>query len=148
MKPRQIDLPDDVRAKFPESLGTLKQIKVLTNNEYNGIPHKERHQISENDKGFKDYKIRLAYAAGLLHRGICYYCVFDREIAFQHNYYSESRHRPFRCLKHLVKATPLLCAECPETKTKSRYHISIDITPIDTGNIELPSIHYKKERKR
>jgi hypothetical protein len=147
MKLRQIDLPDDVRAKFPASLGTLKQIKVLTNNEHNGRPRKERYIPSENDKGFKDYKIRQAYAAGLLHRATCYFCLFDRGIAFQHNYYEDFRHRPWRCLKHLIKASPLMCSECPETKTKSRYQVNIGIAPIDTENIELPSIHYKKPRR-
>ncbi len=38
-RPRQLDLPDEIRAQFPPELGTLKHIKVLTNIEYRALTH-------------------------------------------------------------------------------------------------------------
>lgn len=52
-KIRQIDLPEEVRAKFPVSLGTLKQIKVLTNAEFAelqpGYIPKKQDEYNEED---------------------------------------------------------------------------------------------------
>jgi hypothetical protein len=181
MRQRQVDLPDDVRAKFPASLGTLKQMKVLTRQELVGKIQEERRDAYGCYKKCKYSRRDLAISAdpyyqlvGLKvirrHLTICIlkgmecddyqnncteYIEDDNfqmkrprctHLAPKNGYMEFEDPMPStKCLLDLIDEPEFVACEfCPKHEPCSTWQINIGIAPINTGNIELPSIHQRR----
>lgn len=180
-KTRQIDLPDEVRTLFPEALGTLKHIKVLTNAEYAELTQKQTYideGINRNPKEHKPSMWNCGYFEhdelndkypptwichklnGQLnekddHCSNCPNHVFKSQIKHKRTNCSylinnfDNYSTPYRCIIKAIDYPSLfICADCNEGIERSKFPITFFITPIDTQNIEIPTIHYKKEDKQ
>lgn len=190
-KPRQIDLPDEVRAQFPESLGTLKHIKVLTNDEFaelNGyIPKKYEDEGKKEPKnnmwrcGYFEYdhpddcilpvflchKFECQLLKEYTHcsqcpnhipksqiklkRAHCSYRIWNFIGDKPDKSYKHGVHRIYRShciMKGIEDPDYSNCIDCNEWLERSKWSITFHIIPIDTKDIELPTIHYKKESKQ
>lgn len=209
-KPRQIDLPDDVRAKFPESLGTLKHIKVLTNAEFGELqPKKVYNENDEENERYLDccneglqekaidWRRRSRFCIhSIMDYEVCNYPTHDH-VAIKRNpvciknhtllnhkeclacpdYEEGQRWRLRRscCTYFINYRTPRTslspeqsdfplyslclhrfvqnprwneCAKCQNHQPRSTFKLVFHFKPIDTGDIPIPTIHFKRPRQQ
>ncbi len=54
-----------------------------------------------------------------------------------------------RCLIHWIENPTLTrCADCQHHLEKSKWRVTTNLVPIDTGSAEIPTIHYHREKSK